>query len=112
MPIGPQDVAHVARLARLTLTDDERRLMAEQLGRIIAYVDQLRALDLEGAEPLTHPLAGLVNVFREDEVRPGLEREEALRGAPDRDGPFFRVPAVLEAPAGGGAGGPAPEGTP
>lgn len=96
MPITPEDVAHVARLARLALADDERQRMASQLGRILQYVEQLAELDLRGVEPLTHPLADLVNVFREDEVEPGLPREEALANAPDREGPYFRVPAVLE----------------
>lgn len=96
MPITPDDVAHVARLARLALSAEEQERMARQLGRILEYVDQLRSLDLRDAEPLTHPLADLINVFRDDEVVPGLDRETALANAPDRDGPYFRVPAVLE----------------
>lgn len=96
MPITPEDVLHVARLARLALGEEEQARMTAHLARILEYVDQLAELDLAGAEPLTHPLPDLVNVLREDEVRPGLAREEALAAAPDREGPYFRVPAVLE----------------
>lgn len=96
MPITPDEVAHVAKLARLALDEAERDAMARQLGRILEYVEQLRGLDVSDVPPLTHPLADLVNVFRDDEPRPGLEREAALANAPDRDGPFFRVPAVME----------------
>ena len=91
MAISPEEVRHVARLARLTLTDDEVERFGEQLSAILEAVSKVSELDLSDVPPTAHPL-DLVNVWAEDEPRPSLPVEEALANAPDRDNGFFRVP--------------------
>jgi aspartyl-tRNA(Asn)/glutamyl-tRNA(Gln) amidotransferase subunit C len=93
--ISREDVQHVARLARLALSDAELERMREQLSGILAYIDTLRALDTAGVEPTSHSVP-LVNVMREDEPRPCLPQDEALASAPDRSDAFFRVPRIIE----------------
>jgi aspartyl-tRNA(Asn)/glutamyl-tRNA(Gln) amidotransferase subunit C len=93
--ISRQDVDHVARLARLALTEAESARMQEQLSGILAYIDTLRALDTTGVEPTSHAVP-LVNVMRADETRPSLSPEAALANAPDRSDGFFRVPRIIE----------------
>ena len=92
MAISRDEVIHVARLARLELSEDEIARFQEQLSAILEAVGKVAELDLSGVEPTAHPL-DLVNVWAEDEPRPSLSVEEALANAPDRDGDFFRVPA-------------------
>ena len=93
--ITREEVQHVARLARLELTDDELERMRVELDAILAYIDKLRALDVEGVEPTSHAVP-LVNVMRDDDVRPSLPLDEMLANAPDRDGDQFRVPRIIE----------------
>jgi aspartyl-tRNA(Asn)/glutamyl-tRNA(Gln) amidotransferase subunit C len=93
--ISRADVEHVARLARLHLSDEELERMRVQLDAILAYIDKLTALDVEGVEPTSHAVP-LVNVMRADEVTPCLPQAEALANAPDRAGEFFRVPRIIE----------------
>jgi len=93
--ISREDVEHVARLARLELTDDETERMREELTAILAYIDKLRALDTEHVEPTSHAVP-IVNVMREDEVRGCLSLDDALANAPDRVREFFRVPRIIE----------------
>jgi aspartyl-tRNA(Asn)/glutamyl-tRNA(Gln) amidotransferase subunit C len=93
--ISRTDVEHVARLARLQLSDAEHELMREQLSAILEYIDKLRALDTEGVEPTSHAVP-LVNVMREDETRACLPPAEMLANAPDRVDDFFRVPRIIE----------------
>ena len=93
--ISRDEVQHVARLARLHLTDDELERMREQLDAILAYIDKLRQLDVEGVEPTSHAVP-LVNVMREDEIAPCLPEDEALANAPDRVDDMFRVPRIIE----------------
>jgi aspartyl-tRNA(Asn)/glutamyl-tRNA(Gln) amidotransferase subunit C len=85
-------VEHVARLARLKLTEQELVRMAGELSGILDHVDRIGELDLEGVEPTSHVVA-LQNVLREDEPRPCLPREKALAGAPDVVDGGFRVPS-------------------
>ena len=82
---------HVARLARLALTDDEVERFQEQLSAILEAVGKVGELDLSGVEPTSHPLA-VSNVWAKDEARPSLPSDEALANAPDREGGYFRVP--------------------
>jgi len=89
------DVDHVARLARLHLSDAEKARMGEQLARILGYIDTLRALDTDGVEPTTHAVP-VINVMRDDETRPCLAQAEMLANAPDRADEFFRVPRIIE----------------
>jgi aspartyl-tRNA(Asn)/glutamyl-tRNA(Gln) amidotransferase subunit C len=92
------DVEHVAMLARLALTDDELEEFTEQLGVILEHAAQVSALDTTDVPPTAHPLP-LVNVFRLDEVVPGLDRNEVLSQAPEAEDGQFRVPPILgEAP--------------
>jgi len=93
--ISRQDVEHVARLARLALTDAEIETMRAQLNAILAHIDALKAVDTGGVEPTSHAVPQF-NVMREDEPRPCGAREEMLANAPDRAGEFFRVPRILE----------------
>jgi aspartyl-tRNA(Asn)/glutamyl-tRNA(Gln) amidotransferase subunit C len=93
MAISRDEVVHVARLARLELTDDELDRFAGQLDAILEAVGKVSELDLSEVEPTLHPLA-LSNVWAEDEPRPSLTVEEALANAPDREDDAFRVPAA------------------
>lgn len=92
-------VRHIAKLARLNLSAEEVALFAGQLGRIVEYVQQLEMLDVTGVEPLAHPFP-TTNVLRADEPQACFDTETALQNAPDREGPFFKVPAVLDPNAG------------
>ena len=89
--IDREQVLHVARLARLRLTDEEVARMTDQLSTIIGHVEQLSSLDLSGVEPTAHAL-DLTNRVREDESRPSWPRAEVLRNAPDPADGGFRVP--------------------
>jgi len=93
--ISREDVEHVARLARLALSEAESERMREQLSGILAYIDTLRALDTAGVEPTSHAVP-LVNVMRDDATRPCLSQDAALANAPDRSDDFFRVPRIIE----------------
>ena len=89
--IERDQVLHVARLARLRLSDDEVERMAGELSQILGHVDKMNELDLEGVEPTSH-VVELQNVLREDAPRPSLPRERALEQAPDVAEGGFRVP--------------------
>ena len=93
--ITPEDVEHVARLARLALSEGEKRQMREELASILAYIDTLQALDTEGVEPTAHVLP-VVNVMREDEPRPCLPAATMLANAPESRDDFVRVPRIIE----------------
>jgi aspartyl-tRNA(Asn)/glutamyl-tRNA(Gln) amidotransferase subunit C len=89
------EVEHVARLARLWLSADEKERMRRQLDVILAYVAKLEAVDTSGVAPTSHVLP-LVNVMREDEVRPSYPADAMLANAPEPEGDLFRVPKILE----------------
>ena len=92
------EVEHVARLARLALTDEEVDALTTELAAILEYAAEVSALDTAGVPPTAHPLP-LVNVFRADVARPGLDRDEVLAAAPEAEDGRFRVPRILgEAP--------------
>ena len=95
MKITLQEVEHVARLARLALSGEEKEQMRSQLDRILAYMEKLNQLDTTGVEPTSHVIP-MTNVFREDALTASLSREEALANAPDRQEGFFRVPRIIE----------------
>ncbi len=95
MEIDPVTVNHVAQLARLELTNDERTLFANQLGRILEYCAKLDELDTAEVEPTSHVIA-MTNVFRDDVVGPPLPRDIVLSGAPDHQDGYFKVPPVIE----------------
>jgi aspartyl-tRNA(Asn)/glutamyl-tRNA(Gln) amidotransferase subunit C len=88
------DVEHVAQLARLALSDEEVDALTAELGVILDHAAQVSALDTHGVPPTAHPIP-LVNVFRADEPRPGLPRDEVLAAAPAAEDERFRVPRIL-----------------
>ena len=90
--IEREQVLHVAKLARLRLTDEEVERMASELSSILDHVERISSLDLEGVEPTSH-VVELENVMRVDEPRPSLPRERALEQAPDPADGAFRVPS-------------------
>ena len=95
MSISIKDVEHVAKLARLALSEDEKRLYAEQLSRIIDNFNELAAVDTTDIEPLAHALP-LTNVTREDEAFMSFGREVLMSNAPEKENGFFRVPKIGE----------------
>lgn len=95
MPVTKKDVEHIAELARLTLKEGQLEEFTRSLNEILTYVEKLNELDTSNVEPLSYPVGG-DNVFREDVVKPSIDREEALRNAPDRSELFFKVPKVIE----------------
>lgn len=94
MKITAEEVIHVARLARLSLTPEEVDSTTEQLGRILTYVAKLNELNTDGVAPATHAMA-VVNAFRNDVVRPSLPQQEALASGPYTNGEAFVVPKVI-----------------
>ena len=93
--ISLKDVEHVARLARLELSDADKERMRRELDGILSYIDKLRALGTEGVEPTSHAVP-MTNVMREDVPRPSFPQADMLANAPDRSGEFFRVPKIIE----------------
>ena len=90
-----EQVNHVARLARLKLSDTEAAELAEQLGKVLGYIRLLDEVDTEGVEPMVHAIE-VRNAFRADEVRDSIAREDALQNAPATDGECFLVPDILQ----------------
>jgi len=94
MALTPKEVLHVAELARLTLNPEEVDLFTRQLNDILDYVKKLQKVETAGVPPLAHPVP-IFNVFREDEVAPGLSREEGLANAPAPEEGTFSVPRII-----------------
>jgi aspartyl-tRNA(Asn)/glutamyl-tRNA(Gln) amidotransferase subunit C len=88
------DIAKVARLARLALSEDVLAEYGAQLQDILEHAERVSALPTEGVPPTSHPLP-MTNAFRPDEVTDSLDRDEVLAQAPDREGEYFRVPRIL-----------------
>ena len=88
-------IEHLARLARLTVTDEEKIRFAGQIGDILNYMDKLNELDTGNIEPTSHVIS-LSNVAREDLPKASLGRDEAFMNAPDRTEKFYRVPKIIE----------------
>ena len=95
--ITTDEVAHVAQLARLKLTDEELERFTGQLAAVLEHARDVEALDTAGVPPTAHPLP-LVNVLREDEVAESLDRAEVLAAAPAVEEDRFRVPRILGEP--------------
>jgi aspartyl-tRNA(Asn)/glutamyl-tRNA(Gln) amidotransferase subunit C len=94
MSISRQEIEKVALLGRLRLSDVEADTMTAELGKIVAFVDQLAAANTDGVEPMAHAME-ISNVFRDDCLAASLPREDALANAPHHDGRGYLVPAVL-----------------
>jgi aspartyl-tRNA(Asn)/glutamyl-tRNA(Gln) amidotransferase subunit C len=95
MALSREEMDHLALLARLGLTDQEKDRMANQLGDILQHMERLNQLDTEHIPP-TAQIIDASNVLREDEVRPGLAHEQALANVPRAEDPFVRVLPILE----------------
>ncbi|HMQ30281.1 MAG TPA: Asp-tRNA(Asn)/Glu-tRNA(Gln) amidotransferase subunit GatC [Chloroflexaceae bacterium] len=95
MALTSAEVAHVARLARLSLTAEELELMRSQLSHILEYIELLQEADVTGVAP-TAQVTGLATVLRPDEVTGGLGREQAMANAPDQREGMFRVKGVFD----------------
>lgn len=89
------DIEHVAKLARIALTPEEREAYARQLGDILEHAERVQAIATPDVPPTSHPLP-MTNAFRPDEVRPSLDRAEVLEMAPDAVDVYFRVPRILD----------------
>ena len=89
------DIKYVAHLARLALTPEEEEKLGAQLGNILHYIEKLNQIDVSHVEPTSHAVP-LVNVTREDAVRPSLSNEDALRNAPSKANGLFLVPKIVE----------------
>jgi aspartyl-tRNA(Asn)/glutamyl-tRNA(Gln) amidotransferase subunit C len=89
------DIKYVAHLARISLSPDEEKKLAAQLGHILGYIEKLNELDVTNIEPTAHAVP-LVNVTRADEIRPSLPHDEAMRNAPRQANGLFIVPKIVE----------------
>lgn len=94
MKITREQVLHVAKLARLKLSEEEEKIYARQLDEILSYVDKMSELDTKDVEPTEHVIP-LETPFREDRVIPSLDSEDSLSNAPERSGSFFKVPKII-----------------
>lgn len=95
MPISFDEVQHVAKLARLDLTEDELRTFQGELNALLGHFQDLDELDVTGIEPKPHAVS-LFNVWADDLVMPGLDREDVLRNAPKTRAGLFVVPTIIE----------------
>jgi aspartyl-tRNA(Asn)/glutamyl-tRNA(Gln) amidotransferase subunit C len=93
--ITREDVEHVAELARIELTAAEKEQFIAQLNSILTYIEKLSELNTTGVEPTSHVLP-MSNIFRDDEVRPSLDRDRVLQNAPQESHFFFKVPRIIE----------------
>jgi len=89
------DIEKVAKLARLELSEEEKKRFGEQLEQILAYMEQLNRLDTQGVEPTSHAIP-IANVFREDKVKPSFPKEEVLGISPAQEDDHFKVPRIIE----------------
>ena len=95
MTINIKDVEQVANLARLSFTEQEKQDFAEKLTAIVGYMEKLNEVNVEEVEPTYHVLP-LLNILREDEVQPSMERDKVLSNAPDPQQGCFKVPKIME----------------
>lgn len=95
MAVTIKEVEHIAKLAKLKFTDAEVLKLQGELNNVLGYIDKLNELNLTGVEPLEN-VNESENIFREDEVKPGLTKDEALKNAPSKSENYFKVPKVLD----------------
>ena len=95
MPIDRSAVDHVARLARLDLSEEDRSRMQVELSAILEHAERIQALDLDDLESTSHPVP-MTNMMRPDEVTPSLPQAEALGNGPEVEDGRFRVPRIIE----------------
>ncbi len=88
-------IDHIAMLARLDLTNEEKEIFSKQLSSIIEYINKLNELDTTSIKPTAHILP-IKNIFRDDKLKPSLLKDKALQNAPGRTDDFYRVPKIIE----------------
>ena len=98
MSVTPDDVDHVAELARLSFSDDEKEQLASEMSQILDHIDTLNGLDTAGVPPMSHATSS-ENVTRTDDSSTRISKEQALQNAPDTDGEHMRVPRVIDTDA-------------
>lgn len=96
MSLSDAEVRHVAMLARLSLTDDQVTVLRDELNSILGHIDEIQRLDLDGVEPMSHPIP-VLNETRPDVPRLGLSQEQALRNAPESQDGAFLIPRIVGA---------------
>lgn len=94
MSVTKKDVEYIAELAKLKFDEKELNDLTGDMNKILAYMEKLNEIDTTNVEPLSHPIEN-ENVFREDELKTSIGREEALKNAPLKDDEFFKVPKVI-----------------
>jgi aspartyl-tRNA(Asn)/glutamyl-tRNA(Gln) amidotransferase subunit C len=94
MAVTKKDVEKIAELARLKFSEEELENFTPQMNEILSYMDKLNELDTENVKPLSHPVEQ-TNVFREDELKPSISTEEAIKNAPSKGEHHFKVPKVI-----------------
>jgi aspartyl-tRNA(Asn)/glutamyl-tRNA(Gln) amidotransferase subunit C len=94
MSVTRKEVEHIAALAKLSFTDDEKETLTHHLNEILRHMEKLNELDTSKVEPLSQVIKN-ENVFRDDEVKPSITTEEALKNAPDNTDEHFKVPKVI-----------------
>jgi len=94
MPVSKEIVRHIAKLSKLSLTDFEEEKFTLELNKILEYMEKLNSIKTDNIEPMSYPVDGF-NVFREDEIVNSIDREAALKNAPQRTDEFFKVPKIL-----------------
>ena len=95
MAVTIKDVEHIAKLAKLDFSEEEKLKFTEEFNEILAFMEKLNELDTSKVEPLSHVIE-LQNVFREDSVKPSLPTQDALKNAPAKTEQFFKVPKVID----------------
>lgn len=95
MSISDKDMQHLKTLARLELSPDETEALKHDLNAMLGYFDQIKNLETEGVEELARPI-DLYNVFREDEVKPSLPHEAAMKLSVEQEGGYFKVPRTVD----------------
>ncbi len=90
-----EKVEYLSKLCRIGLSSEEQELFSSQLGNILEYVEQLKEVDVEGVEPMYHPLP-ITNRMRKDTTGASIDREKALKNAPQKKDGFFVVPRIIE----------------
>jgi len=94
MAVSKKEVEKIAELARLKFSEEELENITPQMNEILSYMEKLNELDTENIEPLSHPVEQ-TNVFREDDMKPSIPTDDALKNAPAKDEQHFKVPKVI-----------------
>jgi len=94
MAVDKETVKYIAKLSKLKLSEEEEQKFTLELNTILGYMEKLNSIDTSDVEPLSYPIDGM-NVFREDEIKKSVERDEVLKNAPSKTDEYFKVPKIL-----------------